>query len=113
MCLLNNIGNNLDNSNVKEAEIIQRSVENITISKQTYQHFYNLLSQYFATTIKFLPPHELEEIDRDLQRHFHFIDFKSKFNNDEILYTFCEFFLKKWSLSRFLKINYDSKTKNI
>ena len=42
--------------------------------------------------MKFLPPHELEEIDNDLQRHFHFIDFKSKFNNDEILNTFWEFF---------------------
>ena len=36
VCQSSNIGDNIDCSNVKEAKIIQRSVENITICKQIY-----------------------------------------------------------------------------
>ena len=64
-----------NNLNVKEIKIIQNTIENITIFKQGCFNFYKQASQYLGNTITNLPPDELDEIDRDLQRNFYFADF--------------------------------------
>ena len=96
-CQSNNIGDNIDCSNVKEFKDIKNSVQNITICKQFYEHTYNEIAQYFSDMIRQLPPNELDEIDRDLiltlsRPRPYFIDLKSNVNDLGILNTFCEFF---------------------
>ena len=71
----NNSGTLANNLNVKEIKIIQNSIENITIFKQCCFNFYKQASQTLGNTITNLPPDELDEIDRDLQRNFYFVDF--------------------------------------
>ena len=87
VCQSSNIGDNIDYSIVKEAKIIQRSVEILIICKQIYQYFY----KHFGTMIRTLPPSDLLQFDLDLQHYYYFIDFKSNFKGEEILNTFCEF----------------------
>ena len=47
-CQSSNIDDNIDYSNVKEAKIIQRSVENLTTCKQIYQCIYKNICQYLG-----------------------------------------------------------------
>ena len=75
ICQSNNSGTLANNLNVKEIKIIQNSIENITIFKQCCFNFYKQTSQNLGNTITNLPPDELDEIDRDLQRNFYFVDF--------------------------------------
>ena len=81
-CKTNNgsINNTINQKNIK---LIENSIENITIWKHQIPH-----------TIKNLPVHEREEIDRDLQRNNYFINLgeTNEFSDHNVLYTFCDFF---------------------
>ena len=89
------MGDNIDQSNVQETKIIQRSVENFTICEQVYQQFYSRVAQYFVTMSKSLPSGDLAQTDDDLRVHFDFIDFNKNISNEEYLNVFCEFHLRK------------------
>ena len=69
-------------------------MENITICKQMYLHFYDQVSQYLTNTIKNLPADEREEIDCDWQRNNYFINLgeTNEFFDHNITGTFCNFF---------------------
>lgn len=99
------MGDNIDQSNVQETKIIQRSVENFTICKQVYQQFYSRVAQYFVTMSKSLPSGDLAQIDDDLRVHFDFIDFNKNISNEEYLNVFCEFHLRKGCFPRLLLSN--------
>ena len=79
---------------LKNINLIKNSIENITISIETYLIFYNQISQYLENTIKNLPADERNEIDCDLQRNNSFINLgeTNEFSNHNIINTFCEFF---------------------
>ena len=67
-------------SDLKSINLIKKSIENITICKQTHLSFYNQISQYLESTIKNLPADERNEIDRDLQRNNYFINLGKQMN---------------------------------
>ena len=68
-------------------------MENITICKQTYQNFYDQISQHCTNTIRNLPADEINEIDQDLQRNsYEVIGNTNAFSDHNILETFCDFF---------------------
>ena len=59
---------------LKTIKLMKNSVENITICKQTYQHFYDQNTEYLTNTIRNLPADEINEINRDLQRNNYFVN---------------------------------------
>ena len=54
--------------NIKEAQLLINSAENITICKETYQTLYNQVAQNLSFTINNLPADEMMEINKELQR---------------------------------------------
>ena len=78
--------------NAKEVQIIENSVEYLTICKSLYTEFYNQVSENLAEALRNLPANELDEIDRDLEHNYFFIDFDSLTNQEEI-YEYLQPFL--------------------
>ena len=56
----------------KEVQIIENSVENLTICKSLYTKFYNQVSENIVEAFRNLPTNELDEIDRDLEHNYFF-----------------------------------------
>ena len=77
--------------NAKEVKIIENSVENLTTCKSLYTNFYNQIAINLAKVIQNLPPNELDEIDRDLELNYFFIDFDNKNNQEEIMNAYSYF----------------------
>ena len=99
VCQPNNGGGLSQLVNAKEVEIIENSVENLTICKQLYTNFYNQIASNLAEAIRNLPPNELDEIDRDLELNYFFIDFNNEKNEEEIMNAYSYFY---HALGRFL-----------
>ena len=59
---------------LKNIKLMKNLVENITVCKQTYQNFYDQISQYLTNTIRNLPADEINKIDRNLQRNNYFVN---------------------------------------
>ena len=56
--------------NAKEIQIIENSVENLTICKFLNTKFYNQVSENLAEALRNLPTNELDKTDRDLQHNY-------------------------------------------
>ena len=99
VCQPNNGGGLNQLVNAKEVEIIENSIENLTICKQLYTNSYNQIASNLAEAIRNLPPNELDEIDRDLELNYFFIDFNNEKNEEEIMNAYSYFY---HALGRFL-----------
>ena len=75
-------------------KLIKNYVENIAICKQTYQNFYNQISQHLINTIRNLLADETNEIDWDLKRNNYIVNLGNTnvFSGHNILDTLCDFF---------------------
>ena len=72
VCQSNNGGEFTKLVNANEVQIIENSVENLTICKSLYREFYNQVSENIAEALRNLPVNELDEIDRDLEHDYFF-----------------------------------------
>ena len=72
ICQSNNGGEFTELVNAKEVQIIENSVENLTICKSLYTKFYNQVSENVVEAFRNLPTNELDEIDRDLEHNYFF-----------------------------------------
>ena len=77
--------------NAEKVKIIENSVENHTICKQLYANFYNQIASNLAKAIRNLPPNELDEIDRDLELNYFFIDFYNEKNEEDVMNAYSYF----------------------
>ena len=92
VCQLNNGGGLNQLVNTKKVKIIENSVENHTICKQLYANFYNQIASNLAKAIRNLPPNELDEIDRDLELNYFFIDFYNEKNEEDVMNAYSYFY---------------------
>ena len=92
ICQSNNGGEFTELVNAKEVQIIENSVENLTICKSLYTKFYNQVSENLAEALRNLPTNELDKTDRDLQHNYFFIDFDSLTNQEEIMNAYSYFY---------------------
>ena len=82
----------LEISSIKELQIMQDSVENLTICKKLYGNYYNEVGVGTSETLRNLLREELIEIDKNLRQNFYFIDFCNEYNDDEIIGAYNYFF---------------------
>ena len=71
-CQSNNGGEFAKLVNTKELQIIENSLEKLTICKSLTTKFYNQMSENLAEALRNLPTNELDEIDRDLEHNYFF-----------------------------------------
>ena len=77
---------------IEEIQIINHSIENITISKEAYNNLFNVVADCLQDYFNYIESEKLEEIKKDLMLNYFFINSTNQQNAYQTIRAYSHFF---------------------